>query len=301
MQKISLSITACLLVGALALTAVFAPSPSFAQQNQPTATPDADGVIYYVVQEGDSLWDIAARAGISLEDLLSYNDLTRNDFITIGQRLIIGYGDPAPTPEPTADPDATPEPEPTATPTPMPTPEPTTPPVGGSICLLAYEDLNENGRYDTGEPLRSAVAFTLSDGQNVVANYVTDGESEPYCIERLPADNYLITRSHQPTERLTSPGNWAISLLDGAIITLEFGSATIVVEEATPAADDETDAETPANGTEDEETEAQSPIDENGHDDRSWPGILLIGAVVLAVLLLLGVLAIILSARQPAA
>ena len=288
-----------------------APAAPAAPPIQPTGTPDADGVIYHVVQSGDSMWSIAARAGISLDDLLEYNDLSRNSFIQAGQRLIIGFADP-----PEAEPEEVEEAEEgemmtmaaveeeeaaeEAPPTPEPTPEPT----GGDICLIAFDDLSENGRRDAGEPLREAVAFTISDGNSVVSNYVTDGASEPYCIQGLPAGSYQITRSRQANEQLTNPGDWAIALTDGAVVTLEFGSVMTAEAAMVAAVADDTAAEMEeAPGTAEMDTSAlaaAAAID-GSQEDRSWPGVMLIGAVALAALLLIGVLAIILSARRSAA
>ncbi len=44
---------------------------------------------YYVVQEGDSLWDIAARFGISVEELQQANNISDPEQVKIGSRLII--------------------------------------------------------------------------------------------------------------------------------------------------------------------------------------------------------------------
>ena len=43
---------------------------------------------YYIVQEGDSLWGIAKKFGISVETLKSLNNI-KNDRICVGQQLII--------------------------------------------------------------------------------------------------------------------------------------------------------------------------------------------------------------------
>jgi spore germination protein len=44
---------------------------------------------YYIVQEGDSLWDIATRFGINLEDLQQANNISDPGQVGIGARLII--------------------------------------------------------------------------------------------------------------------------------------------------------------------------------------------------------------------
>lgn len=54
-------------------------TPAIAQQEGP----------YYIVQEGDSLWEIAARFGISLEDLQQANNISDPGQVVIGTRLII--------------------------------------------------------------------------------------------------------------------------------------------------------------------------------------------------------------------
>lgn len=44
---------------------------------------------YYIVQEGDSLWEIAARFGVTLEDLQHANNISDPGQVVIGARLII--------------------------------------------------------------------------------------------------------------------------------------------------------------------------------------------------------------------
>lgn len=190
-------------------------APLLAQQ-APTATPDAEGVIYAVVQANDTLWTIAARAGLTLAELLALNNLQESDFIQPGQRLIVGYGAPPVTPTTAV------TPSPTATrrlPTPPP---PTATRPSTAVCLSAFEDSNGNGLHDLGETLRAAVAFTVYSNQGVAANYITDGLSEPYCIELAPG-NYQITRSIATGETLTSNGDYAVLLNAGDRLYLTFG------------------------------------------------------------------------------
>lgn len=268
----------------------------------PTATPDAEGVIYYEVQEGDSFWSVAARHGITLEQIYEWNDAEEGDFVRVGQLLIVGYSDDA-TPEATEDPDATADPdteddtdatataESEGTPTPPPTETPTEMPRSGEICLGAYVDDNQNGQRDAGEELKASVAFTISSGEAVVSNYVTDGSSEPYCITGLESGDYRVTRSTTGGEVLTNPGEWALSLAAGSSETLEFGS--YVDAEAAPAVT-----------TEPEEGSASLSGEESTETDPAETGeggitrIILIAAVVIAVLLLVGVLVIVLSVRR---
>lgn len=55
----------------------------------PTAQPD--GKIVYTVQEGESLLYIATLLGVSLNDLVAYNNLGNNTVLQVGETLIIGY------------------------------------------------------------------------------------------------------------------------------------------------------------------------------------------------------------------
>jgi LysM repeat protein len=89
-------------------------------------TPDAATTpiqtVTYAVQSGDTLSAIAKKFAVSLSDLMVANGLTNQDFIQVGQELIIpvgGMGTPTPT--------FTPAPAPTDTPLPFepPTPLPT--------------------------------------------------------------------------------------------------------------------------------------------------------------------------------
>ena len=50
-------------------------------------TPDETGVISVIVQPGESLWIIAARAGLTLPELLALNNLTEADVINPGDVL----------------------------------------------------------------------------------------------------------------------------------------------------------------------------------------------------------------------
>jgi hypothetical protein len=263
----------------------------------PTSTPNAEGVIYSVVQAGDSIWSIAAKAGITLDEILELNNLTKDDFVKVGDLLIVGHGDPPGIveEEPEVIEEEQPAAEPTATPEAVPAAAVETTLVeekqpSASICLSAYDDANQNGARDEGEPLRSAVAFTISDVEKVVSNYVTDGASEPFCIEGLAPGNYQITRSIANGEIATSTNDQSVSLQDGEATTLEFGS----YEDADAVA-----ALQSSNlGTGNNLALAGSALDAEGGEGGSG---IFIAAVVVAVLLLVGVLVIILSARRTTA
>lgn len=66
------------------------------------ATPDADGRVYHVVQAGQSFWSIAIAYQITIQDLETWNNTSRNIPLQSGQRLFIpdknteGYATPTP-------------------------------------------------------------------------------------------------------------------------------------------------------------------------------------------------------------
>lgn len=194
--------------------------PTVYAQEEPTSTPDAAGVIYEEVRPNDSLWAVAVRGNISVNELLALNNLSQDSLIFPGQLLIIGYG----TPDATLTPVVTP----TATATrPPPTPTNTAaPPPRTAICLSAFDDANQNSVRNLNEQLKAGVAFTVFNEQAVIANYITDGIHEPHCIEEMVPGNYSVTRSFGPDETATTEGDWTIALTRGSVVYLEFGSYT---------------------------------------------------------------------------
>jgi LysM repeat protein len=88
-----------------------------AEQVTPATTPLQS--VSYVVQAGDTLGLIANKFSVPLFDLMTANGLTNQDFIQIGQELIIPLGG-----LPTATPTFTPVPFPTETPLPFDPPTP---------------------------------------------------------------------------------------------------------------------------------------------------------------------------------
>jgi len=66
------------------------------------ATPDEDGRIYHEVKAGQSFWAIAVAYKITIRDLETWNNISRDSKLQIGQRLFIpgsnteGYSTPTP-------------------------------------------------------------------------------------------------------------------------------------------------------------------------------------------------------------
>ena len=140
---------------------------------------------------------------------------------------------PTITPTPTHTP--TPTPVHTATPTPTHTPTVTPTPVTGSVCVLSFDDRNGNRLRDPGEPLLPYAVFTLSDAQHVVDTYSTNGLNEPYCFDGLAPAVYFISQMNPPGYEATTHNSWGISLMNGAMINIEFGNKTQALPTATPS------------------------------------------------------------------
>ena len=80
-----------------------------------TATPNPDGAIVHIVQEGQTLTGIAKVYEIEIGELLELNDLTMEAVILIGDSILVRPADPTPTFSPTRIPPSATAPE-TATP-----------------------------------------------------------------------------------------------------------------------------------------------------------------------------------------
>ncbi len=290
-----------------------APAPAASQfVPAPTATPNAEGIIYAEVQPGDSMWALAARAGLSIDEILELNDMSRDDVLRPGDLMIVGLGDP-PSEEPASEDqvegasdeaaaeesesvEATAESQPEAESVPQPTsdveakaeqPAESSSDSDVAVCLKAYDDENNNGVHDGGEALRPAVAFTISDGESVVSNYVSDGQAEPFCVTLPGAGSYRITRSVQPDEVLTTAGDRAVSLSEGSTLSLDFGS--YVSEETLAMVNNQEEPATPS------EPESEPAPEEEGAELLTGA---IIAAAVVGVLLIIGVLAIVLNNRR---
>lgn len=207
--------TTAVVTAAAEATVTFEPTTPAAPPAWVSPTPDASGAIIVIVQPGESLWVIAARAGLALPELLALNDLTDASIINPGDALIIGYVTPqAAGPEQTT---------PSATP-PPPTPRPTEARLVAAVCLTAFDDQDRDGLHDPDEPLRAGVAFTVYNSDAVAANYITDGRSEPKCLSGLTPGEYRVTRSVIAGEVLTTEGNWSLNLTAGSELYQSFGS-----------------------------------------------------------------------------
>ena len=186
-----------------------------------TPTPGPDGKIIYIIQEGDTLWVIAARAGLSVEQLRALNGLAINDFIVPGAQLLLGYAGPV---QPTA----------AAGEAPTPTTAPPTPtPIFGTaeICALLFVDENGNARLDASEP-------PLGGGQVSIANvsgqlaaefataveYTEDGLPLSHCVPDLQTGDYNVSAAVPPDYNPTTAMSVPVRIDPGDTRYVEFAA-----------------------------------------------------------------------------
>ncbi|MBL8097115.1 MAG: LysM peptidoglycan-binding domain-containing protein [Anaerolineales bacterium] len=176
--------------------------------SQATSTPRADGRIVYVVQAGDTGWVIAARAGLTVDQLRALNPGVDINVLSVGTELIVGgspagaataapgatavaTGDPAASPTPEASP--TTGVEPTAA---QPSAEATTAVEGAQICVGLFDDTNGNRQYeiDGGEaPLYEGLLTLINadTGAQLTTHQMASGE-DSYCFTGLTGGNYQV-------------------------------------------------------------------------------------------------------------
>jgi hypothetical protein len=205
--------------------AVAAPQAQLTPFPTPTAGPD--GRIIYIVQTGDSLWRIAAVAGISVDELRGLNNLGVDSVISPGQQLLLGLGGPS-VDVPTQGP------PPTAT-SELPTP---TPGIGsGIICVILFEDANGDALRQEEEPSLPGGAISvnyLTGAVNITAETPSGGLSDALfpdpdelgftCFEDLGKGEYNITVAipdgYNPTTQLSA----VVILNPGEETLIDFGA-----------------------------------------------------------------------------
>ncbi|MHC1782935.1 MAG: LysM peptidoglycan-binding domain-containing protein [Anaerolineaceae bacterium] len=118
------TVTKTLAVGTITATTGVKPSATSSVVEVKKADVQEDGSIIHVVEKGQALWSIGMEYGVSVENLILFNNLSAEPVLQIGQKLIV---QPPYTPTPTPTASNTPfPPTPTATKTLRPiTPGPT--------------------------------------------------------------------------------------------------------------------------------------------------------------------------------
>ncbi|MEJ5310106.1 MAG: LysM peptidoglycan-binding domain-containing protein [Anaerolineae bacterium] len=179
----------------------------------PTATPLPDGSIVHTVREGDTLFAIAYDYRVPAEQIIALNALADPEWLSIGQELIISRpegvtqaaatlesGAPPPGALTLSEPVAQNEGQSVAS-------------TGGKLCLLAFQDLNQDGVWQSEELLLPAITFTIRGAGGEPMRYTTNGVQEPYCLDALATGQYQVVAQAASGYRSTL-GNAYLLLVD---------------------------------------------------------------------------------------
>jgi hypothetical protein len=186
-----------------------------------TPTPEANGDIIYIVQEGETCTRISLLTGVPVDQLKALNRLDGNCTLSVGERLKIGVGGPTGGSTPTAGAEAT------ATPA-QPSP---TPALGEAVvCVLLYEDVNGDAfRQDTETVISDgAISVIGTSGQYSKAAKTSTG-IDPVCgdatiFDKVIQGTYNISvaapEGYNPTTQLS----FTLDVKPGEKIFVDFGA-----------------------------------------------------------------------------
>jgi hypothetical protein len=159
--------------------------------------------------------------------------------------------EPTNTPEPTEVVESPTPSEPLATSTPAATaPVTQAPPLidplstTASVCVLMFDDENQNRIQNSNELLLAGGVITLRQGSTDVVSYQTNGTSEPFCFEDIEPGTYTAVATAPEGYGLTTAPSLVVSAQAGTSFRIVFGAARGVAVAVVPTAN-VNDAQTP--------------------------------------------------------
>ena len=201
------------------------------------AQPEAED-LNHTVGAGDTLISIAHAYGVTLDQLLTLNNLRPEALLQIGQVLIVmrapQYADDGESP---ADDDDVVEreiadggaqesadlpPAPVAkADAPMRDPADISP----RLCFTVFQDENHNGMMERGEDQLPDATIRLLDAEDTeLLRYTTAGAAEPTCPRGLERKPYLIVGEAPPGFGWTSAARLQVDLREGGLVRVDFGA-----------------------------------------------------------------------------
>ena len=222
----------------------------------------SDGSVVHTVEAGDTLDSIAFAYGVTRADLLALNNIADPRIIQIGQQIIVKAA-PKPTEEATpevteaastgtdeASP-ATPAASPTlaqpdevryAPPAPVVSVGTAVYPIDpaantASICVLFFEDDNNNRIQDMGESTLPGGDILLTANGAPAGQHTSDDQPDPFCFDQLAAGSYNVQAAAPQGYGLTTPDQLKVQAYPGAQIKVAFGAAQGVQAVVPPPAD----------------------------------------------------------------
>lgn len=112
----------------------------------------------------------------------------------------------------------------------------------GEICVVAYEDTNENSSRDPSEVPLSGILVTIARDDIIVQNHLTTDETRPYCFVGLPGGQYTVTFEDSLNHRPTMQNSVSVALEPPQRLSLEFAAVQVSAfetDEASPTTDEE--------------------------------------------------------------
>jgi hypothetical protein len=97
------------------------------------------------------------------------------------------------------------------------------------VCVLAYEDVNENSARESGELPLPGINVTLAvETDVIVQRYITTQDNSPFCFEGLtPGVSYTLYFDESANHRATTKNISDPFALDaGARVRVEFGAVS---------------------------------------------------------------------------
>lgn len=153
------------------------------------------------------------------------------------------------------------------------------------VCVLLFEDNNQNRIQEAGENLLAGGVMSLMKGADAAGTYTTDGKGEPHCFEQLAAGDYVVAASAPSGYGLTTPDQLRVQLQPGSTINLIFGAAQGVQPVQPPTADANAVAIVPTVASDAPVPLANQLLSISGFVVFGLAALVLIGGIGLAVLL----------------
>lgn len=207
-----------------------------------------NGDLVHTVDAGETLIAIANAYGVSLEQLLTLNDLDPDAILPIGRQLIVipegDLVDEAEQADEQTESDAAAEASIRTTsvdglpPAPVvaaDVPKLNPAEIAFRLCFAVFSDANRNGMREPGEDyVNEATIVLLDESEAEVLRYRTDGQSEPRCLRDLQRQVYGIEAEAPDGFGLTSAAGLRLDLRQGGDVDVEFGAVRGLEVEAGP-------------------------------------------------------------------
>jgi LysM repeat protein len=107
-----------------------------------------------------------------------------------------------------------------------------------SICVILFDDVNQNRIQEQGEPPLADGVLQLSANGAPQSDGQTDGGDDPFCFTQLVPGDYVVAAGAPSGYGLTTPDQLRVRATAGAVVTVAFGAAQGVAPAAPPPPDE---------------------------------------------------------------